>query len=60
MKLGIKGLRGGLRNMYNEKSLFYIHLIFAGGGGQTCGACVSLGTVDIVDVECVLVHTGIL
>jgi len=50
MKLGIKGLRGGLRNMYNEKSLFYIHLIFAGGGRQTCGACVSHETVDIVDV----------
>ena len=34
MKLGVKGLGGGLMNMYNEKSLFIFTLHFFLGGGS--------------------------
>jgi hypothetical protein len=38
MKFGAKGLGRGLKNMYNEKSPFYIHLIFFWGGGGESGS----------------------
>jgi hypothetical protein len=47
MKLSIEGRRGDLRNMYNEKSLFFYSPYIFGGLGKRRAGDVSHETVEI-------------